>query len=347
MVPNILEIDGSYGEGGGQILRTAVALAAYTGTPCVIKDIRKGRPNPGLRAQHLAGLQALAQMCHAEVEGLHLGSQKVIFKPGEIREGDLTIDVGTAGAIGLVLQTLLLPGIKSQPSIHLTVAGGTDVPWAPTAGYVKEVLFPVLARMGYSGTIAIHERGYFPAGGGRVSVQLKQPSLSPLELLERGEVVMIRGLSHASTVLQQRGVAERQREAAIEKLKTCPFSYDITVHYENTTSPGSGVDLWVLTENSILGANTLGARGRRAEEVGEQAAFIVLKQIDSRAALDEWMGDQILPFLAVTGGQSAVSVPRITNHLRTNLWVITQFLSVTYRIAEEKERAIVEINPLS
>ncbi|RLB07910.1 MAG: RNA 3'-phosphate cyclase [Deltaproteobacteria bacterium] len=343
----MIEIDGSYGEGGGQILRTAVAMAAYLGTPCKIKEIRKGRPKPGLRAQHLAGVQALAEVCHAEVEGLQLGSLEVTFKPGKIRAGQLRIDIGTAGAIGLILQTLMLPTIKSPSPLQLNIVGGTDVPWAPTIGYLIEVTLPLLEKIGYRAEMKIIKRGYFPRGGGEVSAQLKGGTLFPVKLLDRGNVLVIKGRSHASQLLKDRRVAERQREGATNILKRSPFPYDIEVEYRDTLSPGSGIDLWAQTGQTVLGSNALGARGKRAEEVGAEAASALLRQIDSGAALDEWMGDQILPFLAVSGGEAIITVPRITDHLRTNLWVIGHFLPITSRITEEKNRVFITISPSS
>jgi len=337
----MIEIDGSYGEGGGQIVRSAVAMAAYMGTPCRITNIRRGRLNPGLRAQHLTGVQALASICGAEVKGLHIGSQEVIFKPSEVTGGNLHIDIGTAGAIGLVLQTITLPALKAPTPLRFRIIGGTDVPWAPTIGYLIEVALPILREMGCRSEIVLIRRGYFPSGGGEVSVELKRTSLAPLTLLNRGKIKMVKGRSHASESLKEWRVAERQREGAIKILDGSPFTYEIDVHNYPTTSPGSGIDLWALAENTILGSNALGARGKKAEEVGEEAASNLLRQMRSGAALDEWMGDQILPFLTVAGGKSVVSIPRITDHLRTNLWVISHFLPVVSQIREEKNRAVL------
>jgi len=339
----VIEIDGSYGEGGGQILRTAVALAAYLGTPCRIRHIRKGRPKPGLRPQHLAGVQAVAALCHAEVAGIHVGSEEVTFKPGRIAGETLRIDVGTAGAIGLILQSVMLPACTASAPCRLKITGGTDVPWAPTVGYVTHVTLPAVARMGYKGKLTTIKRGYYPRGGGEVSVVLQKADLTPLQLADRGEIITITGQSHASETLRQRRVAERQREGATAVLKKAGYSAEIEVVYGPTQSPGSGVDLWALAEHTCLGATALGARGKRAEEVGEEGAAALIRQMESGAALDEWMGDQILPFLAVAGGESRISVTRITEHLRTNLWVINHFLPIETDIREEKTRAIVTL----
>ena len=342
----MIEIDGSYGEGGGQILRTAVALAAYLETPCRIRNIRKGRPRPGLRPQHAAGVKALAALCHAEVSGLHVGSAEVTFKPGRIAGGTLRIDVGTAGAIGLILQTIMLPAAKALSPLLLIIRGGTDVPWAPTLGYCQEVTLPVLSQMGYSGKIALTKRGYFPRGGGEVSVELQRADLSPVQFLEPGKIPFIRGRSHAAAALKQRRVAERQQEEAMAGLKKLGVPCEIAVEYGPAASPGSGIDLWALAKNMVLGANALGARGKKAEEVGEEAASALIRQLNAGAALDEWMGDQILPFVAVAGGESTISIARITDHLRTNLWVINHFLPLETQIKEEKNRAIVTLRCL-
>ncbi|OGP53060.1 MAG: RNA 3'-terminal-phosphate cyclase [Deltaproteobacteria bacterium RBG_13_52_11] len=339
----MIEIDGSYGEGGGQVLRTAVALAAYLGTPCRIHNIRRGRSKPGLRPQHEAGVKALAALCNAEVAGIHVGSEEITIRPGRIAGGILRIDVGTAGAIGLILQTMMLPAIKALSPLQLTIIGGTDVPWAPTIGYVTEVTLPVLERVGYCGALAMTKRGYFPRGGGEVSVSLTGGALSPLQLLEQGSIRMIQGRSHASNALRQRRVAERQQEGAMAILQKSGVPSEIEVEYKPTASPGSGIDLRALGEGTILGANALGARGKRAEEVGAEGAAALLRQINSGAALDEWMGDQILPFLAVAGGESTISITRITEHLRTNLWVINQFLPLEAHLREEKQRGIVTL----
>jgi RNA 3'-terminal phosphate cyclase (GTP) len=339
----MIEIDGSYGEGGGQILRTAVAFAAYLETPCRIRNIRKGRPKPGLRPQHAAGVKALAALCNAEVAGLHVGSGEVTIKPGRIAGGSLHVDVGTAGAIGLILQTIMLPATKALSPLLLFIRGGTDVPWAPTIGYVQEVTLPVLGHMGYEANVALTKRGYFPRGGGEVSFELKRADLSPLRLLEQGTVRMIQGRSHASNALRERQVAERQREGAMAVLKKSGSPAEIEVEYRPTASPGSGIDLWALAGHTCLGANALGARGKKAEEVGQEAATALLRQLNSGAALDEWMGDQILPFLAAAGGESTISIARITDHLRTNLWVINHFLPIETQIKEEKTRGIVTL----
>ncbi len=332
----MLELDGSYGEGGGQIVRTAVGLSAYLGVPCRIRNIRKGRSNPGLRPQHVAGIRALLELCKGEAEGLRVGSEELAFYPGPIEGGALRVEVGTAGAIGLVLQTLMLPALRASTPLWLTISGGTDVPWAPTAGFIKEVVLPVLQEMGYRGELRIRKRGYYPKGGGEVEVRIEGGVLSGVELTERGEVKVIRGRSHAQRGLSSRRVAERQREEALRVIGAAGMKGEIEVEYSDALSAGTGLDLCAECQNSRLGCSSLGARGKRAEEVGREAAEGLIRQLASGAALDEWMADQILPFLAVARGESFLTVSRITEHFRTNLWVIGRFTDrkISYREGE-------------
>jgi RNA 3'-terminal phosphate cyclase (GTP) len=241
----------------------------------------------------------------------------------------------------------MLPVIKAPSPLRLTITGGTDVPWAPTATYLTEVALPLLKKMGYRAEMTVTKRGYYPRGGGEVWAELKGTELSPVYLVDRGDIVMIRGRSHASQALKTRKVAERQEEAAISTLKNVDVPCEVEVEYRATASPGSGIDLWALARHSVLGANALGARGKHAEEVGAEAAAALLRQIDSGAALDEWMGDQILPFLAAAGAESAISVPFITDHLRTNLWVIGHFFKESFRIRKEGDKAVIAVIPPS
>ncbi|RLA77666.1 MAG: RNA 3'-phosphate cyclase [Deltaproteobacteria bacterium] len=322
---DLIVLDGSYGEGGGQIVRTAVGLSAYLGVPCRVERIRRGRPNPGLRAQHVAGIKALLKICRGEAEGLRVGSESLTFRPGPLRGGTFEVDVGTAGAIGLVLQTLLLPASRVPARLRLLIRGGTDVAWAPTIGYVERVLLPLLRRMGYRGRVELKRRGYYPKGGGEVLFEAEGGRLRGLEVERPGEVLRVEGISHAAKALAARRVAERQREAVLATLRKEGINAEIRVRYEDTPSPGSGVDLWAICKGSVMGANALGERGKRAEEVGREAAESLLRQLSSGAALDEWMADQIVPFLAVAEGPSAVSLPHPTGHLETNLWVVRHF----------------------
>jgi len=305
-------------------VRTAVGLAAYLGVACRVERIRRGRPNPGLRPQHVAGVKALLKVCRGEAEGLRVGSETLTFRPGPLRGGTIEIDVGTAGSIGLVLQTLMLPAAKVPSTLRLLIRGGTDVAWAPPVGYLQRVTLPVLAQMGYRGELQLR-----------------------LQLLEAGELQRVEGISHASQGLAERRVAERQREAAMARLRREGIEAHIRIEYVSTASAGSGLELWAVFERTVLGANALGERGKRAEEVGSEAAEGLLRQISSGAALDEWMADQILPFLAVADGDSLVSFSRPTGHFTTNLWLMEQLpVGKTFRWWEDGGRGMLGVRLL-
>ncbi len=338
----MLLIDGSHHEGGGQIIRTAVALSALTGKAVKIEKIRAGRPNPGLQAQHIAAVEAVAKLCNADVNGLSIGSQILEFKPGKIAAENLLIKIPTAGSIGLVLQALLIPAAFAEKPLNIRIEGGaTFGKWAPPVQYLENVISPILASAGYSFKINILRHGFYPVGGATVEVRTMPAKLKKFEMKECGEIKQINGTSVASTHLRAAQVAERQKEAAIrvlgkadiikppcdnngfKLLNSAISAFKIKTEYVEAACPGSGIVLWASDGNIVLGADALGERGKSAEAVGEEAAKKLQKQIDSGACLDEWMADQIIPYLALAGG--VVKVAEITSHTETNIWVVEQF----------------------
>ena len=214
----MIEIDGSFGEGGGQILRTALALSVIFKRALTLHHIRAKRKNPGLGHQHLVAVNALAQISGAEVEGNIIGSQKLTFIPGEICPGDYQFRIGTAGSVTLLLQALLLPLGLSQKGSRLVLEGGTHVPWSPPFHYLSEVLFPNLRSMGISVGGEIDQCGWYTKGGGSIRVEIQpSPSLKPISLLERGSLKSIRGLSASSLLPKE--VRERQRAEALRRIE--------------------------------------------------------------------------------------------------------------------------------
>ncbi|NIO44331.1 MAG: RNA 3'-terminal phosphate cyclase [Candidatus Aenigmarchaeota archaeon] len=323
-------IDGSYLEGGGQIIRTSIALSAITGKPVKIENIRAKRRVPGLRAQHLKGIEATAELCDAELKNAKIGSTSIEFIPKKVKGGSLSINVGTAGSICLVLQTLVLPSLHAEKEVVLEIIGGTDVKWSPTMNYFKHIFSYFLSKMGIEIFVETLKYGFYPKGGGKVKVTIKTcKEIKPINLIERGEMEKMDVRSIASELLRKRKVAERQTEGSKKILK---FENEI-ISYVPSLSPGSSINAHAHFENCKLGASELGERGKLAEKVGEEAAKSLVKQIDSNACLDEWMADQILPYMALAGN-SKVSVAEVTNHVRTNIWVIEKFLPVKFEIDE-------------
>lgn len=347
----MVEIDGSYGEGGGQILRSALSISALLGVPVRIYNIRAGRRNPGLQAQHLAGVRALAKICSADLEGDRLGSTEIIFRPGKVSvSGTMEIDVaeerGSAGSISLVLQALLLPLSLAGSGSRLIIRGGTHVSWSPPVDYISRVLFRMLNRIGIKASLRTKRWGWYPIGGGEVEVEIgRARGLSPLSILKRGSLKGIKGLSIYSNL--PRHVGERQREKALKILASEGLERKVEgIELLDAPSPGKGSCLFLEAEfdNSIAGFSALGERGKPAEKVAEEAVFSLLEFLRSDGSVDEHLADQLVPFLAFSEGRSAYKAQRISRHLLTNIWVVERFLDIKVDVSgEEGEEGIVEI----
>ncbi|KYK30959.1 MAG: hypothetical protein AYK19_04280 [Theionarchaea archaeon DG-70-1] len=333
----MLEIDGSHGEGGGAILRTSVALSALTGISCTITNIRANRPTPGLKAQHLMGLNAAAEICHAQTKGFRMGSTTVEFIPGEITGGEYTIEVGTAGSVTLVLQVLVPICLHASNTVTVTVTGGTDVKWSPTVSYFQNVFISLLKKMNANISFRVEKYGFYPKGGGRVkAVIYPWKERNPLYLTEKGSVEKIEVDNIASVSLRKPRVAERQ----IEAFKKVFSGYSVAGNplYVDTLNPGSSFCAVAYCEHSIVGADSLGERGKPAEKVGKEAAVALKREINSNGALDTHMVDQIIPYLALVGGE--VSTSLMSEHAKTNIWVCQQFLDTKISVSDNVIKAV-------
>lgn len=348
-VRGMIEIDGSYGEGGGQLVRTAVALSAVTGEEIKVTNIRKNRPNPGLKQQHLKALETAAKIYGARVSGLFPGSSELFFAPVEIKGGKYNIDIRTAGSITLLLQCIMpaLPFAKEK--VELTIRGGTDVAWSPTIDYLQYVTFRALEKLGYVGKVILKERGYYPKGGGNVSAVFEPCKLHSFHFqkikedkravenltdekgLQEGESQkeMIMGISHASNLPAH--VPSRQGEAARSLILETGYASEINVQSHELLSTGSGITLWA----GYCGGSSLGKRGLPAEKVGRRAAEEIIAELRSGAAVDMHLADQLIPYMALAGN-SSYTVRELTLHAATNIWVTEKFLDVKFKI-EEKE----------
>jgi len=321
-----VKLDGSYGEGGGQILRTAVALSAVTGEPVEVYNIRKMRPKPGLAAQHVRAIESVATICDAEVVGCSLHSTSLSFRPGKIKGGMYDIDIGTAGSITLLLQCLMPVALKAPSSIRLKVTGGTDVSWSPPIDYLRFVTLGALERMMYSCDILLIRRGYYPRGGGYVEVTIN-PSVLRRADFEKNVCNVIQGISHSSGLPAH--VVQRQAASAEKVLNNEGYETRLSFEVRNEVSTGSGITLWCGTE----GGSALGRPGLRAEKVGGDAAESILAELKSGAGVDIYLADQLIPYMALAGGGSLVT-RTITPHARTNIWVTEQLLNMKFSIQE-------------
>ncbi|MBI4162364.1 MAG: RNA 3'-terminal phosphate cyclase [Candidatus Aenigmarchaeota archaeon] len=336
----MIEIPGDHLEGGGQIIRTSCALSAVTGKAVKITNIRKGRPNPGLQAQHIAAIEALSKLCDAKVTGLKQGNTELVFEPGDIRGGNIAINIPTAGSVGLVLQGLMI-ATGDIVNIHIN-GGATNGKWAAPALYIKNVLLPLLSKMDYKADIFVDKFGYYPKGGAKIRMEIEPTKLKPIIMEERGKLISIQGTSHASVLLKEKKVAERQAKSAESFLRGKIDCNIICIEpmYVETENPGSALDLQAVYENTILGADALGEIRKKAEDVGKESAQQLLKQINSDGAVDEHAEDQLLPYMALAceNGESKIRVGHLTKHTETNIWTIEQFLPVKFEIENKKIR---------
>ena len=337
----IVEIDGSMGEGGGQILRTAVALSCALHTDVVIKNIRKGRKTPGLRAQHLAGIRLATEMCDADVDGVEIGSTEVHFSPRSNTGGSFEIDIGTAGSISLVLQTCMLPAFLANGPTELIIRGGTDVPWSPPIDYLTLVLLPLMQKMGATAEITTEQRGFYPSGGGVVSAHvLPSGGLRGIDIEDRGKLLKIRG-SIASRNLPPH-VPDRIGAAAVKTLSRYVLP-DIETDISRGPSTGASFVLSAEYENTFIGASCLGEKGVPAERVGELAATHLDEEMRSGATLDQHAADQLIPFMFLAEGGSAFRTADLSAHAKTNLRVSAQMMDRDSEVSQENGTTQVRI----
>jgi RNA 3'-terminal phosphate cyclase (ATP) len=323
----VIEIDGSHGEGGGQIVRTVVSLAAATGKACRIFNVRARREHPGLMRQHLACVRMLADLSRAAVEGDALGSGEIVFSPRTVEADQLSCRSETAAAITLMLQAVIPAALTSPRPVTIRLTGGaTDTPRAPTLDYFRYVFLRDLSAAGINTSMTVTKRGYYPPGGAAVDLTVAPGRPRAFDLSWRGELRRIRIYSSASEYLRKRKVAERQLDAAAAVVSSLGVETVETVDYCASLSPGCACCAVAEFENTLIGADRIGAPKVRAEEVGATAAHELIREIRSGAGVDIHMTDQILPYLALAGGTSCVSVGELTLHALTNMWVIEHFL---------------------
>jgi RNA 3'-terminal phosphate cyclase (ATP) len=332
-----VQIDGSYGEGGGQIIRTSLSLAALTGRTLSISNIRAGRGKPGLQAQHLASVRAAAALCDAQLTGDSRGSTYLWFAPRRpVTAGSHTFEISTAGAAPLVAQTVLAPLTQAKAGASVTVTGGTHVPHAPPLEYLEAVYLPALRRAGLSATLAGSAAGFYPRGGGRLTLEVAGGSApAALDLTERGRLENLR--AYIITANLPEHVADRGA-AAVEKFMK-GIGRPVAVERRDYPSPGQGaaVVLAAQCENGHAGFTGLGERGKPMERVAEAPCEEFLQWWKSGAACDEHLADQLVLPLALSAGESRWTTPVITEHLRTVVWVVRQFLPVEVDLEERSD----------
>ena len=321
----MIEIDGSVGEGGGQVLRVCLALSALTGESIGIKNIRINRATPGLQRQHMTAIRAVAEVASATVSGVRIGSSEITFSPGRRRGGTFCFDTKTAASTMLILQALLPVLAFADRYASITLVGGTNNPMAPQVDYVLNVLNPTLASMGFEYKLRLIERGFYPRGGGVVEV-LTEPigTIRPLQVVRAGSISGIKGVSHSRNLPTH--VVQRQARAATQICAGGGYP-NVTVALDagkgvKAPSKGSGIVLWAKTSTGgILGADALGAPGKPGEQVGAEAASSLLVELSARAPLDAHLTDQLIIWLALANGCSKIKTSTLTLHAVTAMLV--------------------------
>jgi RNA 3'-phosphate cyclase len=346
----MIQLDGNYGEGGGALIRTALALSSLTGKSFEVNNIRAGRPNPGLKAQHLTAVKALKQICNAQTNDIGLGSTDLRFIPGKVKRGIYNIDIGTAGSISLLLQALILPCLFAPGKVTLNVKGGTCGKWQASVDYLQNILLPHLNRFVEKIELKVLKRGYFPKGGGEVRLEIT-PRLSEniedlrykcskINLVEQGKIEQIRGIINISQQLHEKEVGERITNAAKSTLKKYECPINIRTEYVNSLSIGGEINLWALFSNDgkmdydnpvILGSDALVEKNITAEKIGMDAANKLSDEISSLAAVDHFLADQLIQFMGVLP-ESFIKTSNVSNHTKTNIYVVEKFLNVGFKI---------------
>lgn len=329
MVKIMIEMDGSYGEGGGSILRISTALSAVTSQPLHITNIRSGRPKPGLMPQHLNAIKAVADLSSASVNGLELGSTEIYFYPGSLKGGNYLIDIKTAGSITLILQAFMIPAVFADKKVNITVIGGTDVRWSPSVDFLENITLPVLRLMGYTARSNLIQRGHFPRGGGILELEIEPVNeLKPLNI-SKLKFDFIKGVSHAVNLPVH--VAERQARSAEKILLKEGYQSKIEIKTTNTAlGAGSGILLWTDGLTPVSGSS-IGEPGKKAEEVGSEAAKQILYHISRGSALDRFMCNQIVPYMALAG-KSCIKTAELTKHATTNIHIAEMFINKKFHI---------------
>lgn len=329
----MLEIDAS---AGGQVLRNSLALSTLTKKAVKIKNIRANRPNPGLQQQHLTALQTAAKICNAKIEGAGKGSKEVVFEPGEIQDMQLNVNIGTAGSITLLLQSILIPSLIRE--IKLRIFGGTDVAWSPPFNYMNEVLLPTLTKTGARFDFDLITHGYYPKGNGSVSFKSfpAEFPLKPIIITKLGNLQHIKLFSHSASL--PREVSLNQANRAKKELEKLGVDIEEKIESrESANTIGSNIDLIAFFDSgAIIAANALGAKGKPAVAVGKEAALKLLKEISSQKPVDSHLADQLIPFMAIAKGESKIQCSSLTEHTLNSIAVAEKILDLKFSVEGEK-----------
>jgi RNA 3'-phosphate cyclase len=329
-------VDGSRGEGGGQVARVALALAAATRVPVRVVNVRAGRRQPGLKAGHAAAFRALAQLCDGTVEGAQIGSSEVSLRPGVMAGGDHEFAIETAGPVTLLAQALLPAVAASRRPTRLVLRGGTNVAWSPQWEDLVHVHLPLLRQLGVEVEASLARRGFFPQGGGEVALDVQAPSLRRVDLTERGEVRALRA------VVPSHGLPRHVMERASLTLQQELGAVEIVTDLHRGPGTGMAVAVRAECDRSVLGGDAVGRKGVRVEDVVGEAVASLRADLRSDAGVDVHQADQLPIFMALAGG-GAFTCRHVSPHAQTVLDLLPEFLPVLVATKVEQARTRVDI----
>ena len=334
----MIHIDGAQKSGSGTIVRFAVGLATLLGDELHLTNIRAKREKPGLRPQHLKAVQALQQLCQGSLEGGEIGSKEIRFKPGGgVKSGDYEWDIGTAGSTTLLAMTILPAACFSRGAMSFKISGGLFQDFAPSAYHIQYVLFPVLREMGITAELSIIRPGYVPRGGGIIQVKVKPVTgkIKPILLPSQGDVTRIEGIA-LSSHLKPRQVSERMVEKCSEVLKSNGYSAQIEIVHDSLALQ-RGADLAIFAKTSsgcIIGADRAGEPRRTSEDIGRYVARNLVEDLATGATVDRYLADQLIFYAALADGVSQYRIPRLTEHVETNLWLVETILGTKTEVSK-------------
>jgi len=334
----MINIDGAQKSGSGTIVRFAVGLAALLGEELYLTNIRAKREKPGLRPQHLKAIEALRQICQGTLDGAEVGSKAIRFKPGgEIKSGYYEWDIGTAGSTTLLSMTLLPVASFARGELNFRISGGLFQDFAPSAYHMQFVLFPMLAKMGVTAGLNIIRPGYVPRGGGTIEVGLRPITgkIKPIRLVKQGQVTAIKGIALSSN-LKERRVSERMAEKCNEVLGAKGYHAQVEIaHDTQALQRGAALALYAKTSSGcIIGADRAGEPRRTSEDIGRYVAGSLTEDLATGATVDRYLADQLILYAALADGVSEYRIPRLTEHVETNLWLVETILGAKTEVNE-------------
>lgn len=335
----MIYVDGAQRSGSGTIVRYAVGLAALLGEELRLTNIRARRDKPGLRPQHLKAIEAVREICQGMLMGGEVGSGEITFKPGKAMSGgDYEWDIGTAGSTTMLAMTVLPPACFAPKASSFRITGGLFQDFAPSAYHMQHVLFPILAKMGIRAELAIIRPGYIPKGEGIIEVKVIPPGekIRPLKLPEQGKLVKIEGIA-LSSHLRERKVSQRMAQKCSETLRARGYDAQIEAIYDDTAlQAGAALAFYAQTDTGcIIGADMAGQPRRSSEEIARYVAKTLLEDLSTGATVDRYLADQLILYTALAQGQSEYRIPRMTEHVETNLWLVESILGAGVEVQED------------